>query len=158
MSDSRPRGYRGIRLSRAMRSGFSQSATNHGTHSLYNNSQGQFYLVVRALSFFELSGADVAQLVNNKGTLGTHQGTEAHMIMDHAPGPGQHYFLDSAAQLTGDFEFAVYQAPNPWPNIPLAVIPPGYSLAVQLMDTTLTTRCGFIWEYVTVDELDLYFV
>jgi hypothetical protein len=147
------RGYNGLRLERAMRSGYDTTApTNRSTHTLWNNSSGTHYLVVRNWAVGSGSGVTGSAYVTSP--LGSSLGGVAHFMPDHAPGPGLHYYADTTTHYT--FDFILANQPNTamwWVDIPFAVLPPGYGLAVQQDANANNNRVGFLWEYVEAQEL-----
>ena len=146
-----------VRLARMMRSSYSAGGvSNYATHQLWNNSSGAHVLVVRMLTTI-YNGTDwvISQITQTK--YGTVNGNVHHVIGDHAPGPGLHYFQDSASALpTPDYRFPTYLAATAWPvPIPVAVLPPGWGLAVQGATAGNGLQCGFYWEYL--DPADVFF-
>jgi hypothetical protein len=154
---SRPPGYRGLNLQRAMRSGFlNTSPTNRATHTLWNNSQGQHYLLVRSVQI-STTGSSTWMGQTVQTPAGTSQGAVISILPNRAPGPGLHYYQDTATALTPDFGFG-QQAVSPWAHeFPFAVLPPGYGLAVAPNVNTIVACIGFFWEYVLAEHLDDWF-
>lgn len=148
------RQYKWFRPRQAMRGGYQvASSTNHATWALYNNGTGAQVLMVRSAGATANGEPVIASL---QGTNGTHLGTEHHFITGDAPGPGQVFYVDQVASITPDGGVPI---PCSFSDLPIAVLLPGWSLLMQDNNPPLTVpSCGsFVWEYITIDQLDYYF-
>jgi hypothetical protein len=148
-------GYRGVLLQRTMHSGYSPAApTNKATHSLTNNTNANDFLIVRSVNFAGNNNVAAVLSAVSKTLLGSSLGTVNHMLPDHAAGPGLHYYADTATGITADFVPGITQVGFWSHEYPIAVLPPGFNLAIQLSVGAVALGVGFLWEYVKPEELD----
>ncbi len=151
------RRYGGPRVDRGMRSGYSTvTPTNNATHTLWNNSTGQYSLIVLDVRPSILASTPIATGYVTTPP-GSALGGVASVLANHAPGPGLHYYADTATLITPDYIWGnttgVYFWAHEWP---FAVLPPGYGLAIQNVTVAQALKVGFFWEYLRSDELSEY--
>jgi hypothetical protein len=135
-------------------------AAHFATVSLYNNSTGAQVLVVRDLHV-DSNGEPIGTGYVS-GTIGTHTGLEASLLVGDAIKPGLVYTLDDTTLLSYDWGSTNGTAVDAWwpHDFPFAVIQPGWSLFVQCNNRGATPAdyiVSFAWEAITSDELDFLY-
>lgn len=156
--DQGTRRYKWFRPREAVRGFGNQSSnTNNANVSLYNNSTGAQLLVVRGyrVSASAALSVDSAMVQGNPGgTLGNRQ----ELMPNQATNPGVILINDFSAALTGTWRVIVPSGDDTyWPhNFPFALIPPGWALQFQGIGTGTSMRVDFLWEAITIDQLDYF--
>jgi len=152
------RKYKWFRPNQAARGFASVSATNKATVSLFNNSKGRNFLVVRDVRpWIADASLDLAVSYNN-GQVGTSAGT-AQPLVPSMPAPaGQVFAIDTATAYNEDYSLiSAAWLPGIWPHdFPFAVLEPGWSLVIQSTNNGLTLLCSFVWEAIEADQLDWF--
>lgn len=147
------RRYRGFRPRQAYTSALAVSApASHAIHSLYNNSSGSQWIVLRRI---------VAQSVSSpqgrlfQGTRGSNSGAVTPITANEAIGPGQHFYLDGALGVA-TYLFNVPGTTGAlWTHdFPACVLPPGWSFGLEDPTSTEAMAVSFFWEAVFAEELD----
>jgi hypothetical protein len=143
-----------VRIARMMRSAYTPGPpTNNATHQLWNNSTASDVLVVRGFQGVT-ANADwlYSQITSTK--YGSPIGVVHHLIADHAPGPGLHYYADSATALPAiDYVAHSYFASTSWPyGFPVCILQPGFGLAVQASGAAHVMQLAFVWEYLDAGD------
>jgi hypothetical protein len=131
------------------------AATNRATHQLYNSGSGQAVIVVRAISWSGgITTADQRFLRRPGPPIGTHAGLEAPLWAGERDGVGQHWYADSATALIADEIFPATAALGMLRanQIPLAVLPPGWSYVFQQGAATGTVNVSWYWEELPPDD------
>lgn len=148
------RRYKSFRPRQAMLGSYLSTAPTHtATISLFNNSTGAQYLVVRDL-FIPTVSAAPAFVSQQQGQIGTTAGLQQPVVSSNAALPGLVFFNDTTT---------VYNSAWLWSNgsfsheFPLAVLLPGWSFVVQARTGAQALAVGFIWEAIFADELDFAF-
>ena len=130
---------------------------NYPTAALYNDSSGPQLLMVRLVSCVSPNGGTMG-LIAQQGTIGAAGGIISPFVSGEAKPPGALYALDGAALVVSDFVMATYT--GSWPEngaMPVAVLQPGWSLVAQSNSLTDKAQFGFMWEAISVDELDFIY-
>jgi hypothetical protein len=123
-------------------------STNYATHSIYNSGIGSKVVLIRSMSYLGMSTTSANRMAAIQGPLGTHLGSEVSMWAGERAPQGQHFYLDSATQITNDS----FIGPGAVTNFYLSwltcfrVLPPGWSFVVQSGSVAGTTSVMFWWE------------
>lgn len=153
------RRYKWFRPRDAMRGEFNQgSPTNFATVYLYNNSSGQYYLVVRAIEVAAGAGT-VINIAYVQGVVGTAGGTVQRVVPTDAPLAGTLARQDLTPVLTPDFILRCDQQGGAYwqHDFPIAIIPPGWNLGVCNTTSAQGNTVSFLWEAVFPDQLDWFY-
>jgi hypothetical protein len=147
------RRYRGFRPRQAASSYFVPTTpTNRATHSLYNNSTGSQWLVVRHIDA-QSAGSCAGGFQNN--TIGSSSGNVTTIVPNERTPPGQHFYQDVATISPYTFLFTAPNAVLMWSHdFPAAFIPPGWSFFIQALTSAAIVGVSFFWEYVFAEEVD----
>jgi len=130
---------------------------NYGQGSLYNDSTGPQLLVVRAINMLSSQGANMF-LQAYQGKSGAPGGTVSPFVAGEARLAGALFSLDNASGL-----FAVFGMSSPtgsFPfngSLPVMVLPPGWSLLAQSSGLADVCTFSFLWEAISIDELDFLY-
>jgi hypothetical protein len=150
------RRYKWFRPRQAAR-GYADSGVtaNFGTVSLFNDSLGSHYLVVRSFFAGHNSG-DNAVLSVSQGVLGTVvAGATQSIVAGDAKLPGALYIATPAAALSAPLISSnSSQDPSLYAGFPLVVLLPGWSLVEQPANGAARMDGFFLWEAIFADELD----
>ncbi len=150
------RQYHDVRPSQMARGQISLTAVNNTTLSLYNESQGDRVLVVRAWNLF----TTVAHLVLVQLQQGK-QGTVGGNVVPVLPGEatlGTLYSLDTATALPNP-DYIVdlpYNRPAWDYAFPFQVLYPNWSLTFQDTTAAELMRLAIMWEAIYPDQLHFF--
>jgi hypothetical protein len=136
--------------------GFAQisAPTNFGTVSLYNNSGGAQYLVLRDWRAINISNNRVSMFYA-VGAQGSSFMSGQSFMPDQPQLPGVCYDLDAGSATSTAFKFDQNVQQAWWPHdFPLAILPPGWSICFQNQSNATFMGGSFMWEAIFADELD----
>ncbi|SRR6266446_2939105 len=129
-----------------------QASPNTQSVSLYNNARVTHALVVRAIATASSAIAMVTE--SRQGVLGTLAMGAVAIFAGEAALPGQVFTNSGEGQLSPDF-LVPNNGDQSWNHdFPFSILPPGWSLRVQPSGGSGDIQVSFLWEALTIDELD----
>lgn len=128
--------------------------------SLFNNSTGPYFLVVRSIDMQSSASPAQVVLINAPGQIGNQDFTVSTIpiLMDQAQPPGL-IIITRAYDFVGaqfGYQFNGVSNEHMWwqYDFPVAVIPPNWSLVALDQTGATTLRVSFMYEFLFADELD----
>jgi len=131
----------------------------HGSlGELYNSSSGPTVLVVRGL-VIAATATTLVNCGNSAARLTTNNVRSAAYFGSNPAGAG---IVDGSSALpvitTFDFQFVAATTFTPvFADFPLAIVEPGWSFYVQDNTANQAFGASFIWEEVSIDELEYFY-
>ena len=159
--DPGTRRYKWFRPRQAARGGVPATTAGSGkfaTISLYNSSTGPRVLVIRDWSISSTVG-HVHGAGYNQGRLSGTAGVVTPFFPgDRAPAGLVDYQAANAA-LTPDYyvENLSGSSMQWFHDFPFAIVPPGWAFYIQCVTANTNIDGGFIWEEVSIDELEYFY-
>jgi hypothetical protein len=152
------RKYKWFRPRQAMRGQGNISPTNRATISLYNDTKGRNFLIVRDVRVQGLTTIR-NQISYLNAQIGSTTGCAQQPLLPSAPAlGGTVYAIDTSTVYPPDFLMTSLTGIDAtWPHdFPFAVLEPGWSLVVQSATTGGFMYVDFLWESIEPDQLDWF--